>query len=175
MVIPEDSSIYVQVEYKPRFLSFEEFPADPNRGFDIPPSIATFSCYAADNNLSNANADIAHVYSNSLLIMPPVPDLSMPFNVISITSTFLALILGTLINILIRKATGRITDKLKSEEEKEKEKSKSKMSKLKGKLKVVLQRVKGGRKAIATASKEVTDSNCESNNGTDMQTEKRQE
>eukprot|EP00554_Chaetoceros_debilis_P002843 CAMPEP_0194092660 /NCGR_PEP_ID=MMETSP0149-20130528/47553_1 /TAXON_ID=122233 /ORGANISM="Chaetoceros debilis, Strain MM31A-1" /LENGTH=707 /DNA_ID=CAMNT_0038777685 /DNA_START=77 /DNA_END=2200 /DNA_ORIENTATION=+ len=177
MVIPEDSSIYVQLEYEPRFLSFEEFPADPNRGFDVPPSIATFSCNAVDNSHTNANANrnIAHVYSNALLIMPPVPDLSMPFNVISITSTFLALILGTLINILIRKATGRITDELKSEEEKEKEKSISEMTKLKGRVKTILKRVKGGRKVIATASKEVTNSNCDMDNGTDVHTEKGQE
>ena len=41
--IPKDSSLYIQLDYRPKYLQFEHFPADPNRGFDIPPSIATFS------------------------------------------------------------------------------------------------------------------------------------
>lgn len=104
-ILPRDSSLYIHLDYNPKFLQFERFPADPNRGFDIPPSFATFS-----NRLHADGESIFYTmtYSNALLIMPPEPDLSMPFNVISIACTFFALIIGTTMNLSIRKSRDQI-------------------------------------------------------------------
>ncbi len=147
MAIPKDSSIYIQVDYNPRFLAFERFPADPNRGFDVPPSIASFSCHAQAYSHTQAQANIflTNAYSNALLIMPPVPDLSMPFNVISITSTLFALIIGTFINLLIHKSRENIKEKFDGNEN-----PKSKLGKLKDKLKVKINLI---RSLIATKVK----------------------
>ncbi len=144
--IPKDSSLYIQVDYNPRFLAFERFPADPNRGFDVPPSIASFSCPLLETFTSaQAQAQVGqvpnifrtNVYSNALLIMPPVPDLSMPFNVISITSTLFALIIGTFINLLIHKSRESIKEKFDGNKN-----PKSKLGKLKDKLKAKINRLR---------------------------------
>ena len=136
--MPRDSSLYVQLDYKPKFLNFEQFPADPNRGFDVPPSIATFSCpaipgYQRSSTTSTGTTTLA--YSNALLIMPPVPDLSMPFNVISIASTFFALIIGTTINITIKKCREQVTDQLQGKvKPTPKDKLKAKLARFKNKF-----------------------------------------
>ncbi|GFH49833.1 hypothetical protein CTEN210_06309 [Chaetoceros tenuissimus] len=127
------SIINIEMDY--RFLSFEEFPADPNRGIDVLPSIASLSCMNADSTDSFNVNPILTVYSNSLLIMPPVPDLSMPFNVMSITCTFFALIIGSTINITIRKSREKMRDKFNGIETPTlKQKLKAKMVNLKEKL-----------------------------------------
>jgi len=102
----QDSSLYIQLDYNPKYLGFESFSSDPNRGFDLFPSIATFTCNTDGISLSDT------YFSNSLIIMPPVPDLSMPFNVISLYSTFCALIIGTIINLVIKKSREKVRDLL---------------------------------------------------------------
>ena len=97
-----------------------------------------------DTSVTNVNTDstdsfnvnpILTVYSNSLLIMPPVPDLSMPFNVMSITCTFFALIIGSTINITIRKSREKMRDKFNGIETPTlKQKLKAKIVNLKEKL-----------------------------------------
>ncbi|KAJ1482194.1 Gpi16 subunit, GPI transamidase component-domain-containing protein [Baffinella frigidus] len=43
------------------------------------------------------------VYGEALLLQMPVPDFSMPYNVITLTCTVLALCYGSIFNILTRK------------------------------------------------------------------------
>jgi hypothetical protein len=64
-----------------------EFPPDVSRGFDVPCGVVRL-------------ADGRHVYTESLLVMLPFPDFSMPFNVIAFTSTLLAFFFGSLFNML---------------------------------------------------------------------------
>lgn len=134
-LMERNSMINIEMDYRPKFLSFEEFPADPNRGIDVLPSIASLSCMNTDNTDSFDVNPILTVYSNSLLLMPPVPDLSMPFNVMSITCTFLALIIGSTINITIRKSREKMRDKFNGIETPTlKQKLKAKIVNLKEKL-----------------------------------------
>lgn len=117
--LPKDSSLFIQLDFRPKFIEFERFSESPNRGFDIPPSIATFSYLTggdggARNGIHSGILAMSSTttYSNALLIMPPVPDLSMPFNVISIVSTFFALIVGSIMNITIRKSREKVSEQL---------------------------------------------------------------
>merc|ERR1719162_148813 len=123
------------MDYQPKFHSFESFPADPNRGIDIPPSYALFA--VPSSSLSSSSplppTTTIRVYSNALLLMPPVPDLSMPFNIAGLTGTFYAFLIGTMLNMLLRKATTKMADEYKGIEHK------SKMDKLKDKVKGLLQ------------------------------------
>jgi hypothetical protein len=64
-----------------------EFPPDVSRGFDVPAGVIRL-------------ADGRHVYTESLLVMLPFPDFSMPFNVIAFTSTLLAFFFGSIFNML---------------------------------------------------------------------------
>ena len=104
-------TLTVSLDYRPAFLSFENFPGDANRGVEIPPAMATFveTCQpplSSSQPLSSATPIL--LYSNSLLLLPPVPDMSMPFNVLSMTCSLYAFIIGSLLNLLIRKSSERV-------------------------------------------------------------------
>jgi len=114
-----EHKLTVYMEYEPAFLSFEHFPGDANRGVEIPPAVASFVEICPAHSLRTASTPssqpIKHVqsapitlYSNSLLLMPPVPDMSMPFNVLSMTCSLYAFVIGSLLNLLIRKSSERI-------------------------------------------------------------------
>lgn len=105
MLSTDYSSFFISVDYDYVLMNFEDFPADPNRGMELPPSVVTFSCASASNTTPTP---YARLYSEALLIMPPVPDMSMPFNILSLTSTLYAFCIGGLVNLLIRKSSERL-------------------------------------------------------------------
>jgi len=76
----------------------EDFPPDPNRGFDFPSPIFIFE-------------GKVYMGSNSLVFIP-LPDLSMPFNVITLTGTLVAFMIGSMINKMIRKSEWENKEKL---------------------------------------------------------------
>jgi hypothetical protein len=115
------SEVTITMEYEPTFLSLDEFPGDPNRGQIVPPGRVTKWC------TDDRTAEL--FYSNASLLIPPVPDLSMPFNVISLTSSLYAYMIGTLITILVRKASERIKYKMYPEK-----KPKPALARLKSKI-----------------------------------------
>ena len=121
-LLPPDSSLWISLEYKPRFLSFEHFPSDPNRGVDVLPSSGLF--FLPNTGASNG----IRLYSSSVIIMPPVSDMSMPFNVISLACTLYAFIVGSIGNFLVRKSSQSISDAYKGR------KPRNKLFKLKEKL-----------------------------------------
>lgn len=110
------SALVISLEYSPTFLTLDDFPGDPNRGRELPPALLTVHCHPriveGGKRLTDYDGIRLSVYSNSLLLLPPVPDMSMPFNVISLTSSLYAYIVGTLITILVRKASEKIKYKL---------------------------------------------------------------
>lgn len=127
------TEVEVTLDYEPVLLPFQQFPADPNRGMELPPSRFTFEsdCLSLES---------MQLYSSPVLLMPPVPDMSMPFNVISLTCTLYAFVIGSLANLLVRKASQRIKSKLYPEEHK------SKLQKLKERLRNKLGRFKKKKK-----------------------------
>jgi hypothetical protein len=137
------------MDYDEAFLPFQKFPADANRGVDIVPSIATFTLESTAKTMTPSPS--ITLYTTSLLILPPVPDMSMPFNVISLSCTLWAFVLGSLLNILVRRGTESVKRKLTGEKEKRmidkiRDKLKDKMSKLKTKF---------GRKIVMTPNVQV--------------------
>ncbi|KAG7364886.1 Gpi16 subunit, GPI transamidase component [Nitzschia inconspicua] len=101
------SQIRISLEWEPSFLTLDDFPGDPNRGRELPPGRLTIHCQPTEQNSSLLLQPI-QVYSNTMLVLPPIPDLSMPFNVISLTSSLYAYIIGMLITILVRKSSDKI-------------------------------------------------------------------
>ena len=68
-----------------------EFPPDPNRGFDIPSAMLSVE-------------DIGDVlYTGATVVMVPLPDFSMPFNVLTLTSSIIAFYFGHTFNLFTRK------------------------------------------------------------------------
>eukprot|EP00985_Skeletonema_marinoi_P028877 scaffold26205_cov73-Skeletonema_marinoi.AAC.1 len=66
VMLTPDSSLWMMVDFDEAYLPFQKFPADANRGIDAFPSRARFSIEAAMP---------ITLYSSSLLLLPPVPDM----------------------------------------------------------------------------------------------------
>lgn len=149
IILPPDSSIWMMVDYDEAYLPFQKFPADANRGVDIVPSMATFTLESTAKTMTKLPS--ITLFTTSLLILPPVPDMSMPFNVISLSCTLWAFVLGSLLNILVRRGTESVKRELTGEKEKRmidkiRDKLKDKMNKLKTKF---------GRKVVMTPNVQV--------------------
>eukprot|EP00924_Labyrinthula_sp_SR-Ha-C_P000595 maker-scaffold_27-snap-gene-4.55-mRNA-1 protein AED:0.00 eAED:0.00 QI:104/1/1/1/1/1/2/150/487 len=89
-----NETLEVHYFFKKKFKHRESFPFDPSRGISLPGSVLI--------------GDKSY-YSNSLVIRLPQPDHSMPFNVITLSSTLIALSVGSFANIFIRKPQKRKT------------------------------------------------------------------
>lgn len=88
--IPPASKLVLELPFEKDFLRYTDFPFDPNRGFDLPGGIATFT--------DPITGVVQTVITPKLLITMPTPDFTMPFNVITLTSTVIILFYGTFFN-----------------------------------------------------------------------------
>jgi hypothetical protein len=169
------STLAISFEYGPSFLTLDDFPGDPNRGRELPPGRVTVQCNQPPPPISHhtttiRSPDPVMVYSNSLILLPPVPDMSMPFNVISLTSSLYAYIVGAIVTILVRKASERIKYKLYPEK-----KPISKIKKIKDKLKDKLDLIKTKflRSKASTSSDNSTKNNSKDEDNTESTKKKK--
>ncbi|KAJ3412431.1 hypothetical protein HDV05_000735 [Chytridiales sp. JEL 0842] len=95
ITLPPESMTSVSFDFDRAFIKYTEHPPDANRGFDIGPAVVTIH----PNEFHKAQ----RLYSETLLIALPTPDFSMPYNVITMTCTILALYFGSLFNLLTRR------------------------------------------------------------------------
>ncbi|KAK6441662.1 Subunit of the glycosylphosphatidylinositol transamidase complex-like protein [Oleoguttula sp. CCFEE 5521] len=97
LTIPAQSTATLTYDFEKAVLRYTEYPPDANRGFDVAPAVIRVLA-------SNASQDYAgsYVRTTSLLLSLPTPDFSMPYNVIILTSTVIALGFGSLFNLLTR-------------------------------------------------------------------------
>ncbi|EOR00279.1 hypothetical protein E3P89_00946 [Wallemia ichthyophaga] len=86
------SETIIECIYQRQFLKYTDYAPDIHRGIDIPPGFIRFE---ADNMTKVA-------YTTPMLVDLATPDFSMPYNVIIITSTVVALFFGSVYNILVR-------------------------------------------------------------------------
>ena len=91
MVLPPKTSVAISYDFDKTLLFISEYPPDANRGFDIPPGILT------------TIGRPFTIRTTSLLLSLPTPDFSMPYNVIILTCTVLALCFGTMFNMLVKR------------------------------------------------------------------------
>lgn len=89
MTIPANSTAVLTYDFEKAILRYTEYPPDANRGFDVGPAVITIG-------------DIS-IRTTSLLLSLPTPDFSMPYNVIILTSTVMALGFGSIFNLLVRR------------------------------------------------------------------------
>jgi len=78
-------------------LRYTEYPPDANRGFDIAPAMIT---------IKSGDRKGFSIRTTSLLLSLPTPDFSMPYNVIILSSTVMALAFGSIFNLLVRRFVG---------------------------------------------------------------------
>jgi len=95
VLIPAKSRLHITIDYEKGYLRYTEYPSDAMRGFALPGAIVSYR--------SSITQTILRVYSATALVNMPTPDFSMPYNVIVMTSTLMALHFGTVFNSMVRK------------------------------------------------------------------------
>ncbi|RKP24876.1 GPI transamidase component PIG-T, partial [Syncephalis pseudoplumigaleata] len=88
LVLPAHATIRLVVSFRKLFLRYTEYPPDANHGFDIGPAVLT--------------VEACRFYTTPFLLNSPLPDFSMPYNVITLTCTIVALFFGSMFNLLSR-------------------------------------------------------------------------
>ncbi|ORY93378.1 GPI transamidase component PIG-T [Syncephalastrum racemosum] len=96
MVLAPHSIVTVSLEFDKVFLRYTEHRPDANRGFDVGPAVLT--AQIPEHSLHRT----IRVYTDTLLVSLPTPDFSMPYNVITLTCTVIALCFGSIFNLLTR-------------------------------------------------------------------------
>ncbi|CAJ1085458.1 GPI transamidase component PIG-T [Xyrichtys novacula] len=116
--LPPNSATEVTVQFERALLKWTEYTPDPNHGFYVGSSVISSlvpSIVAMDTNSSQdrplfssffpckeESSYFMRVYTEPLLVNLPTPDFSMPYNVICLTCTVVAVGYGSLYNLLTR-------------------------------------------------------------------------
>jgi len=116
--VPAKSSVKVSYEFERAFLQWTAYPPDANHGFYVPSGVLTAVLLSGEqvpspsvtssSTLSSLFSDNAksfpvRIYTEALLVTMPTPDFSMPYNVICLVSTAVAIAFGTVHNQATRR------------------------------------------------------------------------
>ncbi|KAL9101880.1 MAG: hypothetical protein Q9163_002901 [Psora crenata] len=109
MSVPASSTVVLTYDFDKAILRYTEYPPDANRGFDVAPAVIRllqpFHNATAPSPLEDEPLPV-YIRTTSLLLPLPTPDFSMPYNVIILTSTVMALAFGSIFNLLVRRFVG---------------------------------------------------------------------
>ncbi|XP_051907035.1 GPI transamidase component PIG-T [Hippocampus zosterae] len=116
--LPPNSVTEVTVHFDRILLKWTEYPPDPNHGFYVGSSVVSSlvpSIVTRDTNATHEcplfnsffpskeeSSYFVRLYTEPLLVNLPTPDFSMPYNVICLTCTAVAVGYGSLFNLLTR-------------------------------------------------------------------------
>lgn len=108
LTVPAASTLTLTYDFEKAILRYTEYPPDANRGFDVAPAIIRILPSSLDSDSSSASdsapADESEYLRTTSLLLPlPTPDFSMPYNVIILTSTVIAMGFGSIFNLLVRR------------------------------------------------------------------------
>jgi len=101
ITVPPASTVVMTYDFDKAILRYTEYPPDANRGFDVAPAVIRI----LPPDTAEDNQPI-FLRTTSLLLPLPTPDFSMPYNVIILTSTVMALAFGSLFTMLVRRFVG---------------------------------------------------------------------
>ena len=93
--VPASSTVTLIYDFEKAILRYIEYPPDANRGFNVAPAVIKVLRASEDGPI--------FIRTTSLLLPLPTPDFSMPYNVIILTSTVIALAFGSIFNMLVRR------------------------------------------------------------------------
>lgn len=113
--IPAKSHLKISIGFEKSLLKWLEYPPDANKGFYVNSALISTvlndksnftgivrkqSTYQETFKEANLKEPVlVQIYTESLLVNLPTPDFSMPYNVICLTCTIVALAFGPLVNI----------------------------------------------------------------------------
>ncbi|KAG8629608.1 hypothetical protein KVT40_003473 [Elsinoe batatas] len=100
--IPASCTLTLTYYFEKAILRYTEYPPDANRGFDVAPAVIRI---LPTNSSSSEfdNGESTYLRTTSLLLPLPTPDFSMPYNVIILTSTVIAMGFGSIFNLITRR------------------------------------------------------------------------
>ena len=101
--VPANSTVVLTYNFDKAILRYTEYPPDANRGFDVAPAIIRL---IPSPSTSGSHLEPTYIRTSSMLLPLPTPDFSMPYNVIILTSTVMALAFGSIFNLLVRRFVG---------------------------------------------------------------------
>uniref|UniRef100_A0A2P2I5M2 GPI transamidase component PIG-T-like n=1 Tax=Hirondellea gigas TaxID=1518452 RepID=A0A2P2I5M2_9CRUS len=162
--VPGGSTVQLSLPFTRALLKWLEYPPDANHGFYLPaatlsvilPDATNVSCNSMDTRTLleklqvSAGPSFVRIHTETLLVSLPTPDFSMPYNVICLACTVVALAFGPIHNITTKRLTLKKIDT-----------SKSFMSKLSSKLKRILRmKDKDAEEKSGTEEESSLDSGC---------------
>ncbi|GAB5569154.1 GPI transamidase component PIG-T isoform X2 [Prionailurus iriomotensis] len=116
--LPANSATKVSIQFERALLKWTEYTPDPNHGFYVSPSVisalvpSTVAAKPVDWEesplfkslypVSDSSSYFVRLYTEPLLVNLPTPDFSMPYNVICLTCTVVAVCYGSFYNLLTR-------------------------------------------------------------------------
>lgn len=100
--VPPASTVMLTYDFEKAILRYTEYPPDANRGFNVAPAVIKI----LDQTDGLGSPQDVYIRTTSLLLPLPTPDFSMPYNVIILTSTVMALAFGSVYNLLVRRLVG---------------------------------------------------------------------
>lgn len=109
LTLPALSTVTLEIPFSKLTLKYTDHRPDAERGREIPASVLTlWDIEGEDGNGQPGEADFRrsarrHVYGPKLLLDVPTPDFSMPYNVIIMTSTVMAVFFGSIHGRLVRR------------------------------------------------------------------------
>ena len=109
--VPPTETLILTYDFDKAILRYTEYPPDANRGFDVAPAVIRLlpqnhSLSHSKGGRSIKDTDPTYIRTTTLLLPLPTPDFSMPYNVIILTSTVMALAFGSIFNFLVRRFVG---------------------------------------------------------------------
>ena len=103
--MPANSTTDIRIPYTKLTLKYTEHRPDAERGVEIPSGVLTLLDVQGDQGDGEAvlRTGRRHVYTRRLLMDLPTPDFSMPYNVIIMSSTVMAVFFGLMQGALTRR------------------------------------------------------------------------
>jgi len=98
LTVPAQSTLQLTLDVVKSFLRYTEHQPDAERGWDLPPAV-----FIPVSNNSLERGSPRRIYTPAVLVDLATPDFSMPYNVIIMSSTLIALIFGSVFNLLTRR------------------------------------------------------------------------
>ncbi|EFX82770.1 hypothetical protein DAPPUDRAFT_302380 [Daphnia pulex] len=117
LTLPANSVTEIEWEFQKGFLKWTEYPPDAHRGFDLGPAVISALLPVARNwtgiprhvstfdeswNVSQSGYFV-RVHTETLVVAMATPDFSMPYNVICLACTVVALAFGPLYNLTTKR------------------------------------------------------------------------
>ena len=107
ITVPAASTLELAYDFEKAILRYTEYPPDANRGREVAPAvIRLLNSNVSTTGKGMGGGSAGYLRTTSLMLPLPTPDFSMPYNVIILTSTVIALAFGTIYNMLVRRFVG---------------------------------------------------------------------